>query len=761
MRFLADPRRRPVPWLTVGAVLVFVLLGTLQWFNTSGVDFLTPETYGQTLVLTALEWLLFLLLLLLLALLFRNILKIYVGEGSSGVGARLRSRMVLGAAMITVMPAALMFLFSYMLMNRALERWFSPDASQLREDSASVVRELADYVTGNARVEAESIAASGALDQTPAQLQQELGSHRITLDGGFAVVYDKDRHVLAGFQAPSLSSAATLQPWLDDSEHAAAPPRRGPLSSLLLSSEQRSNEQAVIVGGQRFALGTAATSSGKIVVVALPMPQGLGQTTARIRSGVEDYWQLFRSRKTIRTTLFLTLLLVTVFVFFASVWLAVFLSKQITRPVESLAVAMDEIAAGKYEHRISSPATGEMADLVRSFNHMASDLETSRHLAESAQAQLTTANQAIEERRRELETIVETIPSGVVTLDAAGVVLKSNHAFATLTGLKEDAPVAGENIVTLLPADCAQDVAAVIRRGNRMGAASIDVELRLHGRTVHLAVTSARLELGKGQTGSVLVVEDTTELLRAQRQLAWKEVAQQVAHEIKNPLTPIALSAERISRLLDRGQLDSTSTIRKCSEVILGCVGTLRTLVDEFSALAQFPAPQPRACCMNEIVDEALALFAGRLEGISVERNLEPGLPAVMADPESIRRALANLIDNAAEAMQGSLLRVLDVRTALSEDGAAVEVIVSDTGHGLTEEIRERLFLPYTSTKRRGTGLGLSIAAKIVQEHGGTISAEANSPKGARFVVRIPVMESDAEPARASVDEPEAKRLAS
>ncbi len=760
MRFLADPRRRPVPWLTVGAALVFVLLGTLQWFNTSGVNFLTPETYGQTLVLTALEWLLFLLLLLLLSLLFRNILKIYVGEGRNGVGARLRSRMVLGAAMITVMPAALMFLFSYMLMNRALERWFSPDASQLRDDSATVVRELAEYVTGNARVEAESIAASGALDQTPAQLQQELGSHRITLDGGFAVVYDKDRHVLAGFQAPSLSSAAILQPWLDDSEHAAAPARRGPLSSLLLASEQRSNDQAVIVAGQRFALGTAATSSGKFVVVALPMPQGLGQTAARIRSGVEDYWQLFRSRKTIRTTLFLTLLLVTVFVFFASVWLAVFLSKQITRPVESLAVAMDEIAAGKYEHRISSPATGEMADLVRSFNHMASDLETSRHLAESAQAQLTTANQAIEERRRELETIVETIPSGVVTLDAAGVVVKSNHAFAALMGLKEDASVAGENIATLLPAECAQDVAAVIRRGNRMGAASIDVELRVRGRTVHLAVTSARLELGKGQTGSVLVVEDTTELLRAQRQLAWKEVAQQVAHEIKNPLTPIALSAERISRLLDRGQPDSPSTIRKCSEVILGCVGTLRTLVDEFSALAQFPAPQPRACCMNQIVEEALALFAGRLEGITVQRNLEPGLPSVMVDPESIRRALANLIDNAAEAMQGSLLRVLDVRTALSDDGAAVEVTVSDTGHGLTEEIRERLFLPYTSTKRRGTGLGLSIAAKIVQEHGGTISAEANSPKGARFVVRIPVMETDAEPAPASADEPEAKRLA-
>ena len=237
------------------------------------------------------------------------------------------------------------------------------------------------------------------------------------------------------------------------------------------------------------------------------------------------------------------------------------------------------------------------------------------------------------------------------------------------------------------------------------------------------------------------MVEDTSELLRAQRQLAWKEVAQRVAHEIKNPLTPIALSAERIGRHLDRGQPDSPSIIRKCSEVILACVGTLRTLVDQFSALAQFPAPQPRPCDMNKIADESLALFAGRLEGITVKRDLEPGLPLVLADHEAIRRALANLIDNAAEAMQGSLLRVLLRAQFPGEDGTAVEVEVSDTGHGLTEEIRERLFLPFYSTKHRGTGLGLSIAAKIIQELGGSIRAESNSPKGARFLIRLPLLD--------------------
>lgn len=746
--------------LAGGVLLLFALLGALQAFNMSEVRFLNPVTSGETLAFAGLIVLVFLLLMLLLTLLFRNILKLYADQGGSALGARLRTRMVVGAALIALIPAVCMFLFSFLLLNRSIDRWFSQPTSDLREDSTQVVQELAQYAAANAQVEAESIAASGAADKPLADLEAVLGSHSITLEGGFAVVYDKDRRPLAGFQDPPGSSAAVLDTWLDDADPSGVL-LRGPLSQILLSSAQRGDESLLRVAGREYALGMAATTSGKAVVVALPVPRGLSQTTAHIRSSAAEYRQLYQSRRRIRTTFILMLLLITVFVFFSSVWLALFLSKQITRPVEALADAMDEIAAGKYEQRVPALATGEMADLVSSFNHMASDLETSRQLAESAQAQLTAANLAVEERRRELETIVETIPSGVVTLDGAGVVLQANRAFAALMGLKEDAALAGEKIQDLLPAESVAELAGVIRRGHRMGAASMELEFHARGRIVHLAITSARLELAPGHIGSVLVMEDTTELLRAQRQLVWKEVAQQVAHEIKNPLTPIALSAERIGRHLDRGQVESPNIIRKCSEVILGCVGTLRTLVDQFSTLAQFPAPQPRACCMNQIAEEALALFSGRLEGITVQRDLEPDLPAVMADPEGIRRALANLIDNAAEAMQGSLLRVLGVRTALVEDGTAVEVTVSDTGRGLTDEIRERLFLPFYSTKHRGTGLGLSIAAKIVQEHGGTISAEANAPKGARFMLRLPVAESGAEPATTTNGGHAAKRLAS
>jgi two-component system nitrogen regulation sensor histidine kinase NtrY len=759
MFFGRNRRRRAVFLLTGGVVLFFALLGGLQWFNTSSVSFLNPETSGETLAFTGLTVVLFLLLIVLLMLLLRNILKLYADEGSSALGARLRTRMVLGAALIALTPAVLMFLFSFQLMNRSIDRWFSPNTSELREDSTRVVEELAQYVANNARVEAESIAASGAPDADVSVLNSVLGSHRITLAGGFAVVYGKDLRKIGGFQEPGETNTSYLVPWLDESERERVIPLRGDFSESLLTSAQRTDVAILVVGGKEYELGMSITGSGKVVVVALPMPQGLSKTAIRIRSGAASYWQLFRLRNRVRSNFFLLLLLVTVFVFFTSVWLAMFLSKQITRPVSALGDAMDAIAAGKYEQRVELITTGEMADLVRSFNHMAADLETSRQLAESSSAQLTAANQAIEERRRELETIVETIPSGVVTLDGSGSVLQANHAFAALMGLRFDAELRGETIESLLPAECAEEFLGVIRRGHRMGAASTEIELHMRGRTMHLGVTSARLDLTRGKQGTVLVVEDTTELLRAQRQLAWKEVAQRVAHEIKNPLTPIALSAERIGKHLDRGQTpESTSIIRKCSEVILNCVGTLRTLVDQFSALAQFPALQPRACDMNKIAEEALALFAGRLGGISVKRGLEPGLPPVLADPEAIRRALANLIDNAAEAMQGSLLRVLGITSSLSEDGTSVEVAVCDTGHGLTDEIRERLFLPFYSTKHRGTGLGLSIAAKIVQEHGGSIRAESNSPKGACFILRVPLLEAVA-PAAAQPEAENAEQL--
>jgi two-component system, NtrC family, nitrogen regulation sensor histidine kinase NtrY len=753
MSLFGSSRRRTIAWLAAGAFVISAALVALNAFNTTGNRYLTPKTTEDILVFTAMSVIVFLLLLVLLVLLIRNILKLFVDQRSRALGSRLRTRLVVGAALIALAPAAFMYLFSFQLLNRSVDRWFSQPTSELRENSTRVVLELAHYASSNARLEAEAIAASGAVDKDLETAKAEIHSRRITLEGGFVSVYGSDKQGVLGYQLPSDVSHLSLLPWLDDGKSAAVA-LHGPVLTNLLVVAQRTDEPILVVdSGQEkreYASGIAATPAGRLVVVGLPMPQGLSATASEIRAGASEYWTLFRSRNSIRTTFFFILLLITTLVFFSSMWLALFLSKQITRPVEALADAMDEIADGKLDKRVAVESSGEMAELVSAFNHMAHDLETSRHMAESSREQLSAANQALEERRRELETILETIPSGVVTLDKNGSILLANRAFAALIGHGDESGLSGLRIETLFPADCSDDLARVIRRSYRMGAASAEFETHALGRVVHLAVTSARLELGSGsgpdsrKQGAVLVVEDTTELLRAQRQLAWKEVAQRVAHEIKNPLTPIALSAERIRKHLDRVTEESPSVIRKCSEVILGCVGTLRTLVDQFAALAQFPAPQPRPCDMNLIAEDALLLFSGRLDGITIRKMMEPELPLVMVDPDAVKRALANLIDNAAEAMQTSLLRVLTVSTGLSEDGMSVEVAVCDTGYGLTDEIRERLFLPFYSTKQRGTGLGLSIAAKIAQEHHGSIRAEANTPKGARFLLCLPVMETAA-----------------
>jgi len=275
-----------------------------------------------------------------------------------------------------------------------------------------------------------------------------------------------------------------------------------------------------------------------------------------------------------------------------------------------------------------------------------------------------------------------------------------------------------------------------------MGTASAQMEFSVARKTLTLAVTVATLDYQGQRLGFVLVFEDLSDLLQAQKQAAWREVARRVAHEIKNPLTPIALSAERIRRQLERGlPLDAAAVaaIRGGSETISSSVETVRTLVDEFATVARFPTAKPVPADTGQIIASALALFDGRLQGIRIRSAVAPELPKVMADPEALKRALANLIDNAAEAMNDSLLREIHLSASLVPSRDAIEIIVADTGHGVSREAKEKLFLPYFSTKQRGTGLGLSIVSRIVEDHHGSIRVEENAPVGARFIIELPV----------------------
>jgi len=280
-----------------------------------------------------------------------------------------------------------------------------------------------------------------------------------------------------------------------------------------------------------------------------------------------------------------------------------------------------------------------------------------------------------------------------------------------------------------------------------MGTTTTQMEFSVQGSRLNVAVTVAALQHKAQRAGYVVVFEDLSDVLHAQKQAAWREVARRVAHEIKNPLTPIALSAERILRHLGKGkQFDSASrdVVRSCAQTIEAAVDTVRSLVNEFSTLARFPAPQPRPADINAIAASALSMFNGRLDGIRVRTAFSNNLPKVMADSEALKRAIANLVDNAAEAVQKAMVREIEISTALVASGDAVEIGVADSGQGITQEAKERLFLPYFSTKKRGTGLGLAIVSRIVEDHHGSIRVEENHPVGARFVIELPLASTSA-----------------
>ena len=725
----------------LGALLLFFL--SLNAFN---VSFLFPRSSAQLFLFTGLSVLVFLVLLVLLVLLFRNILKLY-GERTV-LGSRIRTRMLVGALLLSFAPAFFLFLFSYLLMNRSIDRWFSQPVSQLRDDSTRVALQLTQYAVANARAEAASLAASPLIQHDLAQqdyasIQAGIAEHRITLEGGFVFVYQAS-DLRASFHQPAMTGTTELRTWNVDSSQpdgSLSIPVAGPLSAAALEISRKSDEPILSIGSSDYVLAAAPVANEYTIVCGFPMPSGFSQTVSSIRTGARDYWSLRRARNSIRGLYLRVILLITALVFFTSSWLALFLAKRITRPVEAIAEAMDAIARGQYSHRIGTGTVQELGELVRSFNAMAGDLEATREVAETSTAQLSNANRALQERRRELETILQTIPTGVIILNEELRMQQTNWAATNLLGLQsltEDK--LHPPLESLFPSDQRDDLWRMVRRCQRTGIGAGDFEFRSGtSRPLHLSITVALLELEQQRRGYIMVLEDVTESLRAQRQVAWKEAAQRVAHEIKNPLTPIALSAGRIQRHLERNTPESPAIIRRCSDVILNSVETMRTLVDEFAALAQFPVPQIRAVPLNDILRTAIDSFSGRLQGVKLIEKLASESIIVAADPVGLTRAMVNLIDNAAEAMQTSLLRELTITTCQLADGLMAEITVADTGAGLTEEDRERLFLPYFSTKQRGTGLGLAITAKIIQEHSGVIRAEQNHPAGARFIIELPL----------------------
>jgi len=610
---------------------------------------------------------------------------------------------------------------------------------EVRADTDAMASLLANYAAQNARAEAVAIAASPETQRAFdghgfSATVEEFRSHEPTLQGGFAVAVEN------GVPEASLGVPApwpVLKEKLPLVEAAAGQPAR-------FTWEQT-----------EYTLGSAAVGKHGLILVAIPLPAEFSRTVKQIEASQQRYLQLSRERKHVRQTYMGLLLLLTMMVLFVTTWLALFLSKLVTRPLAALAEATQEISRGRLDYRIDVSAADEIGDLVRSFNRMAEELESSRRQIEASSRDVSAANAELDQRRRQMETILESIPTGVLSLDATRCVTHANHALLRMfhpEGYADGQHILrGARLADIFLPEVLQDLEPLLRRADRMGMTTSQMEMPLHRASLNVAVTVATLLHQEERSGYVIVFEDLSDLLKAQKQTAWREVARRVAHEIKNPLTPIALSAERIQRHLERAtppDKASWDIIRSCAETIAGAVETVRRLVDEFSTLARFPACNPHPADINEVIESALSMFNGRLDGIGLHKSLAPGLPRVMADAEAIKRAVANLVDNAAEAMQTSLVREMQISTALVASRDAVEITIADTGHGVTRELKEKLFLPYFSTRKRGTGLGLAIVNRVIEEHHGSIRVEENQPVGARFIVELPVVP---EPANANV----------
>ena len=691
-------RRRLVYGSAIFLLAISVLF--VVWQGSFHFKRFGPADPQQTLIIWAISSLIFVLMVTLGWVLSRTAIKLYVDRHANREGSRIRTKLVAGALALSIVPVSFLVLFSYSVLNVNINAWFTQPANEQLQIFDGISKQFKKEMQDETNAQAALLAV-----QPEVRELLETGAG----EPGFLERFCRQQELASAMVYPT-GADAPADAWV---------------AYATVEEEPGVAARRTVEDGSR-TIGS--------VQVAARVPLDVAKTRAALMRLSEGQAQLLANRKDIRRFYLMMMALITLFVLSVATWIALFLAKQISLPITALAEAATEVRKGNLTYRVVTPAVDELGSLVRSFNQMTQELESSsRELAR---------------RQRFTEAILESIPTGVISIDSDGSIRRVNGALGKIFPPVQVA--AATRLEDLFSREDTAEIKYLMKRARRTGAASRQFELHTRGRKLQVEVTVSALE-EKLTSGFVIVLEDATDLLRAQKSAAWHEVARRVAHEIKNPLTPIALSAERISRQLERLDLppQAARIVNECAATITQSVESVKALVDEFSQFARFPSAQPAPSDLNEVVREALAVFQGRLEGIAIRTSFAAGLAPVNVDREQFRRVVVNLVDNAAEAMQESLVKDLYVAT---QPGAAetVELVVADSGCGIGLEDKERLFLPYFSTKNRGTGLGLAIVSHIVAEHGAHIRVEDNQPVGARFIVEIPaIVEDDAAEAAA------------
>jgi two-component system nitrogen regulation sensor histidine kinase NtrY len=482
----------------------------------------------------------------------------------------------------------------------------------------------------------------------------------------------------------------------------------------------------------------AAGGPAGVLIASEHLSGELASHSRIITEAYEDYSQLRVLKAPLEGVYLSLFLMMTLMILVSATWLGLYLAKRITRPVGMLAAGAREIGAGHLDHRIEPETRDEFGSLVEAFNSMAGELATSQRRLERSRVEMERKNSELDERRRYIETVLQRIATGVISIGADGRVSTINSAAGRL--LDVDPGIVGSPAEQLLDRVDLQPLAALIRSVHAAPGrpAAQEVALSREGREIHLAAAATALHgEGGAHEGTVLVFDDVTPLVRTQRVAAWRDVARRLAHEIKNPLTPIQLSAERMRRHFGGAPEATRALVDDCTTTIVGEVESLKALVDEFAQFARMPAPRAVPANLNGVLTETLALYDGLFKHIEIDRRFAPGLPPVRLDVEQIRRVVINLVDNAIEAMANAP-GVITVETQHDAANAVARIVIADNGPGVPPAEREKLFMPYYSTKGRGSGLGLAIVRRIVAEHGGSIEVGDNTPRGSRFVIELP-----------------------
>ena len=747
-----ETRRRPLDnprVLAVAGCLLVGILAGLFWLagRTSAI---APPLLTDVLLyaLLAVDLALLIALCFVLA---RSLLKLWVEQRQAAPFARFRAKLVAALLAMTILPAVLVLLSGSRIIRDSAERWFSEPVDEVLGAAQSIARqyygERQEEMTLRAQRLVRALPAAAVAAGDIAAVESLVGEEPKTMRGGMVEIYrtitDPGRPLDVAF----LFSAQSTGP--KDLVHASA----DRLAARAVASGRAETQKDDLNTGGALLRSAVPMFGGDqaivgVVVVSQLLPPDVNAAALRAAAAYENYQGMRVLKAPIQGIYQSVFLAVSLLILMSATWLGLYLAKRITRPVRMLAEGARAIGAGQLDLRLEPETGDELGSLVESFNMMAAELRTSREKIEQSRHDLETKNLEVDARRRYIETILERVATGVLSLAADGRISTVNGAAERLLGLNRGAlgrPAAEvfrrEDLVPLLPLveATAGDPGGVVR----------GITLAREGREVHLAAAATVLagEAGRRE-GAVLVLDDVTPLIRAQRVAAWRDVARRLAHEIKNPLTPIQLSAERLRRHFGGAPVQTSALVAECTDAIIAEVEALKHLVDEFAQFARMRGPRMLPTDLNRLIDETLQLYMGVLQhgGLRLDRRFGQMLPAVRLDAEQIRQVIINLVDNAMEALGGpqSARRPdgsppsIVIATSHDARNSVVRIAVTDNGPGVPSADRDKLFMPYYSTKGRGSGLGLAIVRRIVVEHGGGIEVSPDSRPARVFTVELP-----------------------